>query len=165
MVEFANHGGKCCGAKHIYGLGTNPEILRDAISGGSILLGRNAPKESTELRLKRLLLGVIRFYPSVLVEVILRRGHHSKIDTLKANHDSVTDEMILEACSYSQLRWVPILKGCGFKVKETWHNSNSGNDLVRLSFCTGDRRRSAIIKKLEKELKIVKKAPASVAFR
>lgn len=165
MVEFANHGGKCCGAKHIYGLGTDPGLPLNAARNGSAFLDPNVPKESRELRFKRLLRGVIKLYPSVLLEVTLRRGRQSKIDTLEANHDSVTDEMILEACSYSQLRWVPILKRCGFKVKETWHNSNSGNELVRLSFCTGDKRRNAIINKLEKELKIVKKAPASVAFR
>lgn len=159
MVFINSHGGSCCGYKHIYRLGTDPAVLVNAQSH----IVPKRPRETAEIRFKASLHWIMSHYPSIMVEVILKLGYEPTLEQLEKNLGrKLTTEEIIKNCPSWQAKWEAVLFECGFKKKEEWYNSNSGNRLRRYSFCTGGKDRKKMLDKLVKE--IGAKAPSPAPF-
>lgn len=118
---LVNHGGKCCGIKTIYEMGYDPEDTLGAYQGTGKLnntdvhygtatsnvsfFTENAPAESRLARLDRFIEFTKRRRPQHLIEITLGAG--SQGDQTK--------------------NWEEPLLERGFKLVNTFKNSNSGN--------------------------------------
>jgi hypothetical protein len=132
-MKIMFHGGKCCGVKHIFGLGTSPTSLLSPRTGvdkddddyegpydptadgddfrtdGPEWFDEDAPRESHEKRLERYLEFIRKHQPGCLVEVII----------------------CTSGTFYNQSAWKPVLEKNGFKEVISWTNSNSGATLTK----------------------------------
>lgn len=128
-MHLSFHGGMCCGVKHIYEMGTNPEALNYSFEAVNTcnadinytytmqdkrLYPNAAPNETGIERLDRYLAWLKEYRPSGIVEIIL---------TCEGFLGPYTD----------QSKWVPILEERGFKKvtpEGGVYNSNSGNQIT-----------------------------------
>ncbi len=122
-MRLGFHGGMCCGIKHIFELGTDPdsmcgplkkkESLSDDVTYDYVCSDTNfftdeAPEESKKDRLDRYLSFLSVRRPCGIVEITLITPRHS----------------------LSQKKWIPIITERGFKEvtpEDGIYNSNSGN--------------------------------------
>lgn len=118
---LVNHGGKCCGIKTIYELGYDPDETLGAyngtgkadnsdryyntVSSAQSFFTENAPAESRLERLDRFIEFTKRRRPRHLIEITLGAG-------TKGDQTKTWEEPLLER---------------GFKLVNTFKNSNSGN--------------------------------------
>ncbi len=115
------HGGKCCGIKTIWHLGTKPEHevtpvskkedksldqCGDDVQSDYPFFFRAAPEESAVNRLDRYIKFLKEKRPSGLVEIALAESQYNWVD---------------------QSAWFPVLEERGFKQVVRFKNSNSGN--------------------------------------
>ena len=136
MMIISNHGGKCCGVKHIYGLDVMLGGYEPPLTAHSTTLPRpdsrgivvksddnffrdDAPQETPRERFIRYMSYLSRYRPKGVVECITMRS------------PATTEEAVAgEPPSYanSQYRvWHPFLLEQGFREVTKCLNSNSSN--------------------------------------
>lgn len=115
-MRLVNHGGKCCGIKHIHGIPWNPTVkvtalLKRACYQGAVGEMSNpakdffpgpAPAETGEERLNRLLEYLDSKKKSHLVEITFNNMYRG---------------------------WNKILKAKGFRIVSKFTNGNTGNSI------------------------------------
>lgn len=122
-MQLVFHGGKCCGIKTVYCMGTSPDEKHEAleklarrnnrdqtygdVSSDMRFFTDDAPEESGKDRLKRYITFMERNRPRNVLEVVLCE---------------------FSRCEWQdQTAWVPTLEELGFKLVNRHSNSNSGN--------------------------------------
>lgn len=124
-MQLVFHGGKCCGIKTVYCMGTSPAETQPSlgklarrnnhdqsyheVSSGIRFFSDAAPEESGKARLKRYIEFMEKNRPRNVLEVVL-----------------------CESSRYEwqdQSAWVPTLEELGFKMVNRHSNSNSGNHI------------------------------------
>lgn len=123
-MYIANHGGMCCGIKHIFQMGTSPNAVDSRIEQSTAkrpntrdvsyipaessdnFYHLDAPSETKLERLKRYINFLSERRPSHIVEVVISES--------KWEHQN-------------QIAWMPVLEELGFKKVSRAFNSNSGN--------------------------------------
>lgn len=125
MVTLSAHGGLCCGITHIWGLGTNPaskcasmhkdecepfylisQLNAEPLRQDHNLFYGKAPQETASSRVGRYISFLKRERPGSLVQVSLAVGQGASWN--------------------NQKRWRPVLKQKGFKLVNSFKNSNTG---------------------------------------
>lgn len=121
-MQLVFHGGKCCGIKTVYCMGTSPVEKHESlvalsrrnnsdqtygeVGSGMRFFTDSAPEESGKDRLQRYITFMERNRPRNVLEVVLC--------------ESSSDWQ-------NQTAWVPTLEGLGFKMVNRHSNANSGN--------------------------------------
>lgn len=124
-MQLVFHGGKCCGIKTVYCMGTSPDEKHEAleklarrnnsdqsyheVGSGIRFFSDAAPEESGKARLKRYIEFMEKNRPRNVLEIVL-----------------------CESSRYEwqdQTAWVSTLEELGFKMVNRHSNSNSGNHI------------------------------------
>lgn len=121
-MQLVFHGGKCCGIKTVYCMGTDPaenqpplaKLARrhnhdqsyHEVNSGLRFFTDDAPEESGTARLKRYIEFMEKNRPRNVLEVVLCESRYGFQD---------------------QTAWVSTLEELGFKLVNRHSNSNSGN--------------------------------------
>lgn len=122
-MQLVFHGGKCCGIKTVYCMGTDPAVSQPSlekmarrnnrdqtygdVSSDMRFFTDSAPEESGKDRLQRYITFMERNRPRNVLEVVLCES---------SDHEW-----------QDQSAWVPTLQELGFKMVNRHSNSNSGN--------------------------------------
>jgi hypothetical protein len=128
MMMIGNHGGMCCGIKHIFELGSDPQML---ISGISPRLNGAPPNDDINYTYHSV--GINFFKGSAPKETYEERFNRY-LDYLRIHrpHGIVETSIItlMNGGFFSQEKWLPIFDAAGFKEvtpEGGVYNSNSGN--------------------------------------
>lgn len=144
-MELVTHGGRCCGVRTIYSLGSNPDYTVDALEkppssidytnisakGGAWEYSKQAqrffkdtaPREPAVDRLKRYIAYTEQLRPRGMIEVYIAGVSDEQYaimsDTTKANYDK-----------HDQGRsWAPVLTELGFKEVNRFVNWNTNKTI------------------------------------
>lgn len=111
------HGGKCCGIKHIFGLGYHPDEMlprrgksKKLKNEGSCFMNSTRPF----------------FHESAPAETYLKRLERI-IAFIQVNRPWGVIEVVLSDCQL--LHWRPKIEELGFKLVNKCKNSNSGQTI------------------------------------
>ena len=123
-MQLVFHGGKCCGIKTVYCMGTSPTEYQPSlgklprrhnhdqsyheVNSGLRFFTDAAPEEPGKARLKRYIEFMEKNRPRNVLEVVICESGYDWMD---------------------QSDWVPTLKEFGFKMVNRHSNSNSGNHI------------------------------------
>lgn len=133
-MRLVFHGGKCCGIKTIYDMGSNPQKnvlpvykknrLDDDINGSHVssdtdFFTDEAPRETHLQRLDRLIAFCDKYRPNGIIEITLAESQHYFVDQFNP--------------------WKHLLYRRRFKRVTSCYNSNSGNR-VHVFHRTTDKR-------------------------
>lgn len=124
-MQLVFHGGKCCGIKTVYRMGSTPTESQPALQKLSRRNNRDqnygevssdmrfftdeAPEEDGKSRLIRYIDFMKHWRPSNILEVVLCKSQYDWQD---------------------QSDWIPVLAELGFRQVNKHYNSNSGNDVL-----------------------------------
>ena len=111
------HGGKCCGIKHIQGLGYDPDDMLPAKRRGKKLKNEGSCYMNSTRPF---------FYESAPAETYLKRLERI-IAFIHANRPQGVIEVVLT--SYQLIHWRPKIEALGFKLVNKCRNSNSGHTI------------------------------------
>ena len=123
VMSISNHGGKCCGIKHIFGfyaLDTVCSALVKANQNNKDANGHNVSSSDN-------------FFTDEAPEEVLTDRFNRYVEYLKVRRPSGIVEVTL-VHGY-QDDWVPILKKKDFKEVSNFYNSNSGNTVTIYHLC------------------------------
>lgn len=124
------HGGKCCGVKTIYGMGSDPN---DKVCSIVAHAKRNHDKNGDQVRS-----DLTFFHEGAPLEKAVER-----LDRYIEFMKRVRPQNILEICLAvgswtNQSAWFPALVERGFKEVTVHKNSNTGNMIHVFHLCIGD---------------------------
>lgn len=111
------HGGKCCGIKHIQGLGYNPNTMLRAKRRGKQLKNEGSCYMNSTRPF---------FYKSAPAETYLKRLERI-IAFIHANRPQGVIEVVLS--DFQLVAWRPEIEALGFKLVNKCKNSNSGQTI------------------------------------
>lgn len=143
-MQLVQHGGMCCGIRHIHELGDYPDdVLHEedanpeargfevSLDNRSGLYPKAAPEESAEDRLKRLIYYCERFRPQGIIEVVTANEWDESDEGWEwwDDHDeppkNPTNVDNAQTC-----HWRETLTGLGFNPVNVCVNSNTCNHIT-----------------------------------
>lgn len=167
-IQLANHGGHCCGVKHIYGFNSmSPNTVVPCIdektlfpsfgdaSYYSILYREHSPRETAENRFYRILDYCVYNYGSHLLEIQL-----------------VPEQWLYDEDEYGygeseltpfQEDWIPIVEKCGFKEVARHINGNTGNEVITYLFAFDEATEANFLERFGSKEEVTKKEPVAPA--
>ena len=122
------HGGKCCGIKTIYGLGTDPNAKTNSLDAHK---ARNHDSNGDEVKS-----DLTFFHEGAPYETCVERLKRY-IDFMERRRPQNILEIALAESSFwtDQSKWFPVLLEHGFKEVTVHKNSNSGNTIHVFHLC------------------------------
>jgi hypothetical protein len=172
-IRCVADGGNCCGLKHIFGFGSNPDEVFEPYETGEPgnheyggdhgYRDKDAfffrfPKQTARERLRDMLKHIREEKVYEVFQITLVDGYGGGHKCEKDPKQKIEEKYLNNSDWFSQREWFPIIRALGFRKVNRWYNSNSGNYVICFQLRMDPKYYERYNKKKKKNTK--KPAPA-----